>query len=246
MENTLTFKDFYWINEPAESFVDESTVRITTEPETDLWAKTYYGFDFHNAPMLVTAVEACYFTFTVHCAFNYEYAFDQCGIVLYQDAENWLKSSAELEGSSLQLGSVVTNLGYSDWSSREVSQGVRELWYRLSRRDSDFLIEFSFDGQTFSQHRILHMHTVSADGIGSGCGSGSGSASGCECGSGFGYGSGSGSGSGSDSALGSVSGSESKKKATVQIGIYAASPSEGASFRAEFSQMSLGPCLWEL
>lgn len=38
--------------------------------------------------------------------------FDQCGVVLYLDAENWLKGSIEYENERFQhLGSVVTNHG---------------------------------------------------------------------------------------------------------------------------------------
>ena len=34
------------------------------------------------------------------------------------------------------------------------------IWYRLSRRGPDFLIESSPDGQTFRQMRVFHLHRL--------------------------------------------------------------------------------------
>ncbi len=160
MHLDFTEENFFWINEPEAKAIDHAEVQITTAPETDLWSKTYYGFEYSNAPMYLTRLEASYFTFTVKCRFNYIHPFDQCGLVLYLGPNNWMKASAELEGESLQLGSVVTNFGYSDWSSREVSVAIEEIWFRLSRREEDFLIEYSFDGEIFTKHRIFHMHKL--------------------------------------------------------------------------------------
>lgn len=85
--------------------------------------------------------------------------FDQCGVVLYLDSENWLKGSVEYENERFQhLGSVVTNHGYSDWATTEIPANVKTMWYRLSRRESDFCIECSADGVVFQQMRICHLH----------------------------------------------------------------------------------------
>ncbi|WP_366937532.1 DUF1349 domain-containing protein [uncultured Mailhella sp.] len=84
--------------------------------------------------------------------------FDQCGIVLYLDSENWLKASIEYENEKFQhLGSVVTNHGYSDWATTEISANITSMWYRLSRREDDFCIECSEDGKIFHQMRICHL-----------------------------------------------------------------------------------------
>ena len=84
--------------------------------------------------------------------------FDQCGIILYLDSENWLKASIEYENDTYQrLGSVVTNHGYSDWATTDISADIKSMWYRLSRRESDYCIECSEDGENFKQMRICHM-----------------------------------------------------------------------------------------
>ncbi|CSB19632.1 Uncharacterized conserved protein [Vibrio cholerae] len=100
------------------------------------------------------------FTFTAKVSFAYQQLFDQCGLIIYLDNENWFKASIEYENQSFsRLGSVVTNLGYSDWATTDIPL-PKEIWYRLSRRGPDFLIESSFDGLVFNQMRIFHLHRL--------------------------------------------------------------------------------------
>jgi len=161
MHNTLTMntKNFQWIREPAVYSITEKRIEITTEPHTDLWQRTYYHFRNDNAPVLQMETDEPFFSFTVRSDFSTsQHRFDQCGIVLYLDSENWLKGSVEYENEDFQhLGSVVTNHGYSDWATTAISADIRTMWYRLSRRQDDYCIECSQDGVHFSQMRICHM-----------------------------------------------------------------------------------------
>ena len=87
--------------------------------------------------------------------------FDQCGIVMYLDSENWLKGSVEYENDEFQhLGSVATNKGYSDWATTAIPADVKTMWYRFSRREDDYCVECSTDGENFSQMRICHMYAA--------------------------------------------------------------------------------------
>ena len=143
---------------PKEYYIDENKIEIVTEPHTDLWQRTYYHFRNDNAPLLQMESEEKYFSFTVKTEFESKRRFDQCGIIMYLDSENWLKASIEYENERFQhLGSVVTNNGYSDWATTEINAGVRSMWYRLSRREDDYCIECSDDGVTFKQMRVCHM-----------------------------------------------------------------------------------------
>ena len=149
-----------WVNEPAEYTISSSEIMIRTEPGTDLWQRTYYHFRNDNAPVLQMETEENYFSFVVKTDFaDSHHRFDQCGIVMYLDSENWLKASVEYENEEYQhLGSVVTNNGYSDWATTVIGASVKTMWYRFSRREDDYCIECSEDGVTFRQMRICHMH----------------------------------------------------------------------------------------
>lgn len=149
----------HWTREPLNWEINDDTIRITTKPHTDLWQRTYYHFRNDNAPVLQMTTDERYFSFIVRTEFDSKHRFDQCGVVMYLDSENWLKASIEYENERFQhLGSVVTNLGYSDWATTEIDASIKSMWYRLSRREDDFCIECSEDGQTFRQMRICHMH----------------------------------------------------------------------------------------
>lgn len=155
---SIDLKHFVWTRQPNDFCIQKDLVEIQTTPNTDLWQRTYYGFQNDNAPVLQMETEEQYFSFLVKTSFESKHRFDQCGIVLYLNSENWLKASIEYENEKYQrLGSVVTNHGYSDWATTDISSEVREMWYRLSRRESDYCIECSTDGVAFRQMRICHL-----------------------------------------------------------------------------------------
>ena len=149
-----------WTRAPEHCRISPDRIEITTLPHTDLWQRTYYHFRNDNAPVLQMETAEPYFSFVVKTDFtDSKHRFDQCGIVLYLDSENWLKASVEYENGAFQhLGSVVTNGGYSDWATTAIDGSIRTMWYRLSRREDDYRIECSRDGVNFSQMRICHMH----------------------------------------------------------------------------------------
>ena len=152
-------KDLKWTREPEKYSIEEDKIEIVTKAYTDLWQRTYYHFRNDNAPVLQLETAEKYFSFTVKTQFESKKRFDQCGVVMYLDSENWLKGSVEYENEQFQhLGSVVTNNGYSDWATTAIDASVKSMWYRFSRREDDYCIECSAEGQHFSQMRICHMH----------------------------------------------------------------------------------------
>ena len=155
----FSIHDFKWTREPEWFTVSDERVEVITKPYTDLWQRTYYHFRNDNAPVFQMETEEKYFSFVVKTEFESHHRFDQCGVVMYLDSDNWLKGSIEYENERFQhLGSVVTNLGYSDWATTEIDASIKAMWYRFSRREDDYCIECSEDGVHFSQMRICHMH----------------------------------------------------------------------------------------
>lgn len=155
----MDLKAFTWTRTPADYTIGDDMIQITTNPHTDLWQRTYYHFQNDNAPVFQMETDEKYFSFIVKTDFNESHhRFDQCGIVMYLDSENWLKASVEYENEDYQhLGSVATNHGYSDWATTAIDASVKSMWYRFSRREDDYCIECSYDGEHFSQMRICHM-----------------------------------------------------------------------------------------
>jgi len=155
----IDFSAAIWLNQPKLSEITDQSIKITTEPNTDLWQRSYYGFRHDNAHALLLESEIN-FTFTTKVSFEYRARFEQCGLIIYLDSDNWFKASIEYENENIsRLGSVVTNNGYSDWATTDIPT-TTAMWYRLNRRGPDFLIESSPDGTDFKQMRIFHLHCI--------------------------------------------------------------------------------------
>lgn len=155
----LSIDNFKWTRQPERWTIKGDVIEVVTKPYTDLWQRTYYHFRNDNAPVFQMETDEKYFSFVVKTDFiSSHHRFDQCGIVIYLDSDNWLKASVEYENEEFQhLGSVVTNDGYSDWATTTIPAQVKTMWYRLSRREDDYCIECSQNGLRFTQMRICHM-----------------------------------------------------------------------------------------
>ena len=156
----MELSTFEWINEPEKYKIDHDKLVFITESKTDFWQRTYYGFQNDNAHAFVFKTNKNEFSFSVSTCFSPKKLFDQCGLIIYVDSENWFKVSVEYDNHDFsRLGSVVTNVGYSDWATMDIRVKRQiQMKYRLSRRKSDFLIENSQDGIIYQQMRIFHLH----------------------------------------------------------------------------------------
>ena len=147
-----------WTRPPKIYKIEEKKITMTTEPNTDLWQRTYYGFQNDNSPCLQMKTSQKFFTFVVKTEFDSKVRYDQSGVVMYLDSDNWAKASVEYEDDKIQrLGTVVTNNGYSDWSSNDIPSSIKSMWFRFSRRNSDYYLEYSNDGKDWKQMRMFHM-----------------------------------------------------------------------------------------
>lgn len=148
--------NFSWLNPPAH-FQVSSGLHITTDPGTDFWQRTHYGFRNDNGHALLGSFSGD-FSIQTHVRFQPQNRYDQCGLLVRLDEQNWIKLSLEYETAELSmLGSVVTNLGYSDWATTEVDSAAQEMWYRISKNGADFFLQASSDGQAWQQLRITHL-----------------------------------------------------------------------------------------
>ena len=150
-------KPFYWFNEPARYQLGKG-LEIFTDEKTDFWQTTHYGFQRDDGHCLFTK-QSGDFSLTTQVEFRPRKKYDQCGLMVRCDRENWIKVSTEYEDEQhSRLGSVVTNLGFSDWATQDIPSSHKQMGYRISKNGRDFLLESSFDGQNWTQLRIAHMH----------------------------------------------------------------------------------------
>ena len=154
--------NFFWFNVPQKYFFKEG-LNILTKPKTDFWQGTHYGFRRDDGHCLLTNIRGD-FSIKTQTEFNPVSKYDQCGLIARIDNKNWIKCSVEYESRVIsRLGSVVTNRGFSDWATQDISPNLNTMFYRINKRGKDFLIEHSLDGNQWRQMRIAHLHEFKDD-----------------------------------------------------------------------------------
>jgi regulation of enolase protein 1 (concanavalin A-like superfamily) len=148
-----------WHQEPARwSLHSEGVLRIEPDAATDFWQTTHYGFQVDNGHFLHTAVNGD-FVLTVHVRFRPVHQYDQAGLMVRVGPTCWLKASVEYEPEGPgRLGAVVTNFGYSDWSTQPFPSGPGAVWLRARREADDYIVDSSADGRDWMQLRMAHLH----------------------------------------------------------------------------------------
>ncbi|HSV30418.1 MAG TPA: DUF1349 domain-containing protein [Atribacteraceae bacterium] len=150
-----------WFSPPRHWRIEPQARHLIIEPDskTDFWQKTHYGFQVDNGHFLFfqTAEEV---TLTVTVTMNPHHQYDQAGAMVRFSPDCWIKTSVEYEqeGPS-KLGAVVTNHGYSDWSTQDFQDFSLPLHFRITRQGNDYQI-FCASGDlenSWTQLRITHL-----------------------------------------------------------------------------------------
>jgi regulation of enolase protein 1 (concanavalin A-like superfamily)/ribosomal protein S18 acetylase RimI-like enzyme len=103
-----------WCNPPSEWTASDGFLDVTTDPDTDFWVRTHYGFVRDTGHALLRPVPAA-FRLRATFAGGYRDQYDQAGLLLRMDATNWIKAGIEFVDGRRQVSAVVTR-GMSDWS----------------------------------------------------------------------------------------------------------------------------------
>jgi uncharacterized protein len=162
--NTSTLpENLTWLNEPAHWQTGPAGLVIHPDAKTDFWQRTHYGFRADSGHFLYTETEGD-FVLTTHVKFSPLHQYDQAGLMVRLSPDCWLKTSVEFEpdGPS-KLGVVVTNSGYSDWSTQSFPFGQWEVSLRIRREKNDYLVEYldnqptTFLPENWVQLRMAHL-----------------------------------------------------------------------------------------
>lgn len=130
-------------------------LRFATAPATDFWQGTHYGFRVDNGHALLAELDGD-FLLQTRVRTSPVHQYDQAGLMVRLSAECWLKASVEHEpGEPSRLGAVITNHGWSDWSTQDLSAELAgDMQFRVTRRGADYLVEAAVAGRPWSQIRL--------------------------------------------------------------------------------------------
>jgi regulation of enolase protein 1 (concanavalin A-like superfamily) len=129
---TIAWSEGSWTREPVSVNEQGATLAVEAAAESDWWRTTAYGFIHDDGHALIkvfpneSAVEVSFIL-------NYTQQFDQAGIFITSDAQNWIKAGVEYCDGFPQVGAVVTQIN-SDWSVAPVPEWMnKEVTIRVSR-----------------------------------------------------------------------------------------------------------------
>ena len=146
-------------NETTMDFTDDVQVALADSGHIDLsslqWTREPKGYEVKGDTILITTAPKTDLWQRTY----YHFQNDNAPVLQMKTREKFFSFVVKQH-----LGSVVTNNGYSDWATTAIPANVKTMWYRFSRREDDYCIECSSDGQAFSQMRVCHI-PVAADEI---------------------------------------------------------------------------------
>lgn len=140
-----------WFNEPEFWKIENGTLVMDVTPQSDYWRVSHYGFTVDDAPFLYT-VRGGEFEVKVKISGEYKVRFDQAGLMLRIDKENYIKTGIEYVDGKYNLSAVVTHKT-SDWSVIELEKPVEYVWIKAVRRLDAVEIFYSFDDNKYTMMR---------------------------------------------------------------------------------------------
>lgn len=136
-----------WFNEPEQWEIKDNALLMTVTPQTDYWRISHYGFTVDDAPFLYT-LRGGEFEVKVKISGDYRARFDQAGLMLRIDHENYIKAGIEFVDGKYNLSTVVTH-HTSDWSIIPLDRPVPHVWIKAVRRLDAVEIFYSFDDKDY-------------------------------------------------------------------------------------------------
>jgi uncharacterized protein len=133
-----------WLNEPARWHMKGGVLHVTTDPNTDFWRETHYGFTRHNGHVFGHRT-AGDFTATVRVRGSFRELYDQAGIMVLLDEQTWIKAGIEYSDGRAALGSVLT-IGQSDWATGVFSGDPGDFMLRATMTKGVLKLQVSADG----------------------------------------------------------------------------------------------------
>ena len=146
-----SLENMQWFNEPESWSVKGGRLTMDVTPQSDYWRISHYGFTVDDAPFLYT-LRGGEFEVKVKISGEYKVRFDQAGLMLRIDKENYIKTGIEYVDGKYNLSAVVTH-HTSDWSVIELAEPVEFVWIKAVRRLDAVEIFYSFDDINYTMMR---------------------------------------------------------------------------------------------
>lgn len=153
--SSQTLEKMNWFNEPTEWNISDGVLSMSVTPKSDYWRISHYGFTVDDAPFYY-AEYGGEFEAKVKITGDYKVRFDQAGMMIRLDHENYIKTGIEYVDGKYNVSAVVTH-HTSDWSVIALDRPVECIWIKAVRRLDAIEIFYSFDDKEYVMMRNAWM-----------------------------------------------------------------------------------------
>ncbi|MGN0228796.1 MAG: DUF1349 domain-containing protein [Muribaculaceae bacterium] len=150
-----TFEKMQWFNEPESYDISGGSLEIDVPAQTDYWRIAHYGFTVDDGPFLY-ATYGGEFEAKIKVTGFYKARFDQAGMMIRQDHENYVKFGIEYVDGKYNISAVVTH-HTSDWSVITLEKPIPHIWLKAVRRLDAIELYYSIDDKEYTMMRTLWM-----------------------------------------------------------------------------------------
>jgi regulation of enolase protein 1 (concanavalin A-like superfamily) len=148
----ILFSRMTWMNEPASSKITGDQIVVRSRAKTDFWQKTFDGYVADNGHFYHLSAPGD-FTFTASINGRYATLYDQAGLMVRLDSENWMRCGTEfIDGK--RFASVVFTRNYSDGSTMPDLSEAEPVWWRAIRKRDSIETLCSLNGVQFTSVRM--------------------------------------------------------------------------------------------
>ena len=150
-----TFERMQWFNEPESYTINNGVLEMDVPAQTDFWRIAHYGFTVDDGPFLYST-HGGEFEAKIRVSGDYKVRFDQAGMMIRENHENYVKFGIEFVEGKFNISAVVTH-HTSDWSVIELKEPIPFLWLKAVRRLDAIELYYSFDDKEYTMMRTLWM-----------------------------------------------------------------------------------------
>jgi regulation of enolase protein 1 (concanavalin A-like superfamily) len=144
-----------WFNEPSQWEIKDKKLTMMVTPQSDYWRISHYGFTVDDAPFYYSTYGGEFET-KVKITGDYKARFDQMGLMLRVDAQNYIKAGVEFVDGKFNLSTVVTHKT-SDWSVITLEKAPPFVWIKAVRRLDAVEVFYSFDDKEYIMMRNAYL-----------------------------------------------------------------------------------------
>jgi uncharacterized protein len=156
-----------WLNEPASSKIGGAEITVRSRPKTDFWQKTFDGYIADSGHFFHFPASGD-FKFTALCNGNFATQYDQNGLMVRIDADNWMRCGTEfIDGK--RYASVVFTRTYSDGSTLPDLSQSAPIWWRIVRKNDSIETFCSLDNEKYMSVRMGYFPTQKTVDVGLMC-----------------------------------------------------------------------------